>query len=175
MLSVQKFSDVEIKNVMDIPIETIGRNSNVWGRLRVPDYGDELAVGDCEVTIYATFLLREDLDRLGDRDTTYTYTPHTLRGGGGISGSSTGRPQIRDAILAHERGHASAYLDVMIPKFKAELQKFGNRKLSASDKAEVRRIYDRCKRETEAENARRANEAHENWFRDNGFNLQIRR
>ena len=173
--SGEKFSEVEIKNVMDIPIKTIGRDSNVWGRLRVPPSGNELYIDDCEVTIQATILLREDLDLLGDKSTTYTYAPHTPRGGGGISGSSTGRPQIRDAILAHERGHASAFLDVLIPKFKAELQKFGNRKLSASDKAEVRRIYDRCKKEAQAENARRANEAHENWFRNNGFNLQIRR
>ena len=173
--SGEKFSEVEVKSVMDIPIRTIGRDSNAWGRLDVPPSGDRLDVGDCEVTIYARILLREDLDLRGDKNTTYTYLPHTHRGGGGISGSSTGRPQMRGAILAHERGHASAFLDVLIPKFKAELQKFGNRKLSASDKVEVRRIYDRCKKEAEAENARRANEAHENWFRDNGFNLQIRR
>ena len=171
----EKYSEVEIKSVVDIPIRTIGRDSNVWGRLDVPPLGDSLDVGDCEVTIYARILLREDLDLQGDKNTTYTYVPHTSKGGGGVPGSSTGRPQIRDAILSHERGHASAFLDVLIPKFRAELQKFGNRKLSAADKAEVRRIYERCKRETEAENARRANEAHENWFRDNGFNLQIRR
>ena len=73
------------------------------------------------------------------------------------------------------RGYVSACLDVLIPKFRAALQKFGNRKLSAADKAEVRRIYDRCKREAEAESARRANEAHEDWYRNNGFNIQIRR
>ena len=47
--------------------------------------------------------------------------------------------------------------------------------VSAADKAEVRRIYDRCKREAESESARRANEAHEDWYRNNGFNIQIRR
>ena len=73
------------------------------------------------------------------------------------------------------RGYVSAYLEVLIPKFKAALQKFGNRKLLAADKAEVRRIYDRCKREAQAEDARRTNEAHENWYRNNGFNIQIRR
>ena len=36
-------------------------------------------------------------------------------------------------------------------------------------------VYERCKREAQAESSCRANEAHENWFRDNGFNLQIRR
>ena len=80
-------------------------------------------------------------------------------------GNSTGK----------ERGHASAFLDVLIPKFRAALQKFGNRKLSAADKAEVRRIYDQCKREAQAESSRRANEAHEDWYRSNGFNIQIRR
>lgn len=175
MWSGQKTRQVEVKSVMDISIKQIGRGSSVWGHLDVPESGDRLFVGDCEVTIYATILLREDLDRLGDGDTTYTYTPHTPRGGGGISGSSTGRPQVRGAILAHERGHASAFLDVLIPKFRAELEKFGNRKLSAADKAEVRRIYDRCKREAQSENACRANEAHENWYRNNGFNIRILR
>ena len=171
----ERYSDVEVKNVMDIAIKPSARDSNTWGHFFIPPVGDGIDVGDCEVTILATIYLHEDLDLRGDKSTTYTYVPHTSRGGGGISGSSTGRPQIRGAILAHERGHASAFLDVLIPKFKAELQKFGNRKLSAADKAEVRRIYERCKREAQAESSRRANEAHENWFRDNGFNLQIRR
>ena len=169
--SGDKYSDVEVKGVMDIPIKTSGRGSNTWGQLQE----DRLLVGDCEVTIEAVIYLREDLDLRGDRNTTYTYVPHTPSGGGGIAGSTTGRPQVRGAILAHERGHASAFLDVLIPKFKAALQKFGNRKLSASDKAEVRRIYERCKREAQAESSRRANEAHEDWYRNNGFNIQIRR
>jgi len=173
--SGEKTTQVEVKSVMDISIEPIGRGSSVWGQLQVPYYGAGLYVGDCEVIIHASILLREDLDLQGDKNTTYTYAPHTPSGGGGFAGSSTGRPQVRGGILAHERGHASAFLDVLIPKFKAELQKFGNRKLSASDKAEVRRIYDKCKREAQAESSRRANEAHENWYRNNGFNLQIRR
>ena len=175
MLSGQKTSQVEVKNVMDIAIQPIDRDSSVWGRLRIPNSGNDLFVDDCEILIHASVLLREDLDRHGDVNTTYFYTPHSPRGGGGNAWSSTGRPQVRDAVLAHERGHASAFLDVLIPKFKAELQKFGNRKLSASDKEEVRRIYDRCVRESESENARRANEAHENWYRNNGYNIQIRR
>ena len=169
--SGEKYTDVEVKGVMDIPIKTSGRGSNTWGQLQE----DRLLVGDCEVTIEAVIYLREDLDLRGDPNTTYTYVPHTPGGGGGIAGSTTGRPQVRGAILAHERGHASAFLDVLIPKFKAALQKFGNRKLSASDKAEVRRIYERCKREAQAESSRRANEAHEDWYRNNGFNIQIRR
>ena len=173
--SGEKFSEVEVKNVMDIAIHLMGKKSKDWGNLRVPDSGEGLFVDDCEIIILANIYLREDLDLHGDRDTTYFYSPHWPSGEGGNSWSSTGRPQVRGAILAHERGHASAFLDVLIPKFRAELQKFGNRKLSAADKAEVQRIYDRCKREARAENARRANEAHENWYRNNGFNIQIRR
>ena len=161
--SGEKFSEVEVKNVMDIAIHLMGKNSKDWGNLRVPDSGEGLFVDDCEIIILANIYLREDLDLHGDRNTTYFYSPHWPSGEGGNSWSSTGRPQVRGAILAHERGHASAFLDVLIPKFRAELQKFGNRKLSAADKAEVQRIYDRCKREARAENARRANEAHENW------------
>lgn len=115
---------------MDIPVETSSRNSNTWGQFYIPPSWDTLDVGDCEVTILAAIYLREDLDLQGDRDTTYTYTPHTPMGGGGFAGSSTGRPQVRGGILAHERGHASAFL---------------------------------------------ANEAHENWYRNNGFTIQIRR
>ena len=175
MRSGEKTTQVEVKNVMDIGIEPIGQGSSVWGHLAVPERGKDLFVDDCEIIIYAGIQLREDLDLQGDRNTTYFYTPHTPSGRGGGASSSTGRPQIRGAILAHERGHASAYLDILIPKFKAELQKFGNRKLSESDKAEVRRIYDRCKREAQEESSRRANEAHENWYRNNGYNIEIRR
>lgn len=173
--SGERFSDVEVKNVMDISVRDDLSSSSPWGVFNIPPSGDSLSVGDCEVTILASIHLRADLDRQGDKNTTYTYTPHSPKGWGGNAGSSTGRPQVRRAILSHERGHASAFLDILIPKFKAELQKFGDRKLSASDKAEVRRIYERCKREAEAENARRANEAHENWYRNNGFNIEIRR
>ena len=171
----QTYSDVEVKIVMDIGIKTIGQDSNIWGQFYASPSGDRLDVGDCEVTVIATIYLREDLAREGDRNTTYYYTPHTPTGGGGNAWSSTGQPQVRGGSLAHERGHASAYLDILIPKFKAELQKFGNRKLSESDKAEVRRIYDRCKSEAQEESSRRANEAHENWYRNNGYNIEIRR
>ena len=173
MRSGQKFSDVEVKSVMDIAVKDNLSNTSNWGVFDVPTTGSRLLVDDCEIVILANIHLRADLDVHGDKNTTYFYTPHSPGGRGGNSWSSTGRPQVRGAILAHERGHASAFLDVLIPKFRAELRKFGNRKLSASDKAEVRRIYDRCKRESESENARRANEAHENWYRKNGFKIRI--
>ena len=155
--------------------KTAAKKFGPWGFFNSPFSGDTLSIVDCEVTVLASIHLRADLDSYGDKNTTYTYAPHSPRGLGGVAGSSTGRPQVRGAILSHERGHASAFLDVLIPKFKAELQKFGNRKLSASDMAEIRRIYDRCRSEAQAESSRRANDAHENWYRNNGFNLQIRR
>jgi hypothetical protein len=169
------YSEVDVKNVMDISVMDDLSRSSPWGFFNSPSSGDALIIGDCEVTLFASIHLRADLDRYGDKNTTYTYAPHSPRGLGGVAGSSTGNKQVRGAILSHERGHASAFLDVLIPKFKAELQKFGNRKLSASDKAEIRRIYDRCRRESQAESSRRANELHENWYRSNGFDIQIRR
>ena len=173
--SGENYSEVEVKNAMDVSVMDDLSSSSPWGFFNSPFSGDTLSIGDCEVTVLASIHLRADLDSYGDKNTTYTYAPHSPRGLGGVAGSSTGRPQVRGAILSHERGHASAFLDVLIPKFKAELQKFGNRKLSASDKAEIRRIYDRCRSEAQAESSRRANDAHENWYRKNGFNLQIRR
>lgn len=106
--------------------------------------------------------------------TTYYYTPHTSSFEGGVSSSSDNSPQVRGGILAHERGHALSFLETFLSMFRREVSKFKAGSLTSNDKAEIKRIYNRCWKTCGGDDAKIVNDAHIKWYKDHGYNIEIR-
>ena len=134
-----------------------------------------ISVDPCEITLTLQILLKKNLVKRGRQDVTYYYDPHDMYCERGSSSTSDGSPQIRAAILAHERGHASSFLNAFLPSFKRAISRFGNKRLSRAEQEEVRRVYYDCLEDYQPDNAVRANQAHVDWYKNNGYHISIRR
>ena len=131
-------------------------------------------VDPCEIRLIMQIQLNERLVDNGDPNIIHYFEPHDIYGGKGGTTSSDGSPQIRGGILAHERGHASAFLYSLLPEFRRRISKFSKKRLSKSDQDEVRRIYQSCIEEFQPVSAARANQAQMDWYRNNGYRLERR-
>ena len=131
-------------------------------------------IDQCEIRLKMQIRLNERLVDNGDPNIIHYFDPHDIYGGKGGTRSSDGSPQIRGGILAHERGHASAFLHAMLPAFRRRISKFSKKRLSKSEKEEVRRIFQACREEFQPVSAARANQAQIDWYRDNGYRLERR-
>ena len=158
-----KLKPRDISSASEIPISQMNSRS-LWGRFiaRPNFYG-------CDAVITLSILLRADLPERGKPSTIYYYVPHILDKKG-ISSTSDGTPQVRGAVLAHERGHAEAFFSAILPRFKALV-----RDLPSSATSEIESRYNQAWREGQEESARLANEAHINWYRANGYKLEIKK
>lgn len=160
-------------NGYSYPKVTVVGDVNVRGMNSLTRNGEFLAllnVDPCEITLIVGIYLNNGLVERGSPETIYYYTPHDMYGNGGLTSTSDGSPQVQGAILAHERGHALAYLTSFLTSFKRMIaSRFGGRKLSLSEMREVQSIYDACLRENAPVDSALANEGHMNWYRDNGY------
>ena len=158
-----KLKQKEVVSANEIPISQM-RSRSLWGQfIAQPNYYG------CDVVITLSILIRDDLPERGNPSTTYYYVPHVLDKKG-ISSTSDGTPQVRGAVLAHERGHAEAFFSAILPRFKALV-----RVLPSSATSEIESRYNQAWREGQEESARLANEAHINWYRANGYKLEIKK
>jgi len=158
-----KYSYISVKNVDDISVKN-GLNSKSINGL----FAQMMNVGDCSVTIVVNIYLNDRLIEDSDKGIVHYYEPHSIKNDvmiGGIASTSNGSPQLRNGVLSHEKGHASAFLNYTIPLFRQRLKKFGCRRLSSEEKNEVRRIYEECIRSTLQESAESANKAQEEWYK----------
>ena len=152
-----------VSSASEIPI-TLVNSSSLWGQFRAnPNfYG-------CDVVITLYIMIRATAIERGKPNTIYYYTPHILDKKGSSS-TSDGTPQVKGAILAHERGHAEAFFNTILPRFKELI-----RDLPSSATSEIESRYNQAWREGQEESARLANEAHINWYRANGYKLEIKK
>ena len=158
-----KFHQKEVANANEIPISQM-KSRSLWGQfIAQPNfYG-------CEAVITLSILIRADLPEYGNPNTTYFYVPHVLNTKG-ISSTSDGTPQVRGAVLAHERGHAEAFFTTILPRFKALV-----RELPSSNRHAIESRYKQAWREGQAESARLANDAQINWYRTHGYKVEIKK
>lgn len=150
-------------------IEILDRKSStMWGL-----FSSSLQTFDCHVEISVQIYINSCVVDVGKKDVTYFYTPHHGRLGGGSS-SSDGSPQIRGGVVAHEKGHAKAFFDLVIPGVRTVAESFGNSKLSAADKAKVKATYQRLLKETEKSSGEMANERQLEWYSSHGYDIEVR-
>ena len=169
VLTSQYGIEKPVKNIDDIfvvPIasETLNGEFSSWAN-----------IDPCEIRLMMQIRLNERLVDKGDPSVIHYFEPHDIYGGKGGTTTSDGSPQIRGGILAHERGHASAFLDALVPAFRRRISKFGKKRLSTSEQDEVRRIYQSCVEEFQPVSAARANQAQMDWYKKNGYRLERRR
>ena len=166
-----KYTIVSVNSKADISIGDDFSSRSINGM-----FDHSIIIDDCDVTITVIIYLNNKLVRHGAKDSTYIYTPHWIKNGqlaGGTGKMSDGSPEFRDGVLAHELGHAEAFLTYTIPLFRKKLERFGNRRLSDSDKIEVKRMYNDCLKETLDMDAKMSNDAHTNWYGSHGINVEI--
>ena len=75
--------------------------------------------------------------------------------------------------MAHERGHARAYLTLVKLEFESEMKNFvlPNMGVISKDEAEkIRRIHGRINNRHVKESGQYANDAESSWYMGNGFN-----
>ena len=91
-----------------------------------------------------------------------------------MSSTSDGSPQVWDSVLAHERGHALSFLTKFLSMLRNEVAHFEAGKLSGDDKAEIQRIFERCRKACADDSAQKANDAQIDWYKDHGYDIQIK-
>ena len=161
-----KYSIVSVRKPSDISVENM-TSSTKWGL-----FARSLRIENCRVVVTLRILLNERMPETGRKDVTYQYKPH-VGDEGGVSFTTDGSPQIRGGILAHELGHARAFLETFLPKFQSEVDRFKAGRLTESDKSEIKRIFNRCINEASIDSGNNANEAQANWYMNNGYKFEI--
>ena len=168
VLTERRGIEKPVKKVEDIFIVPIGTGTlNGF-------FSDKINLDPCEIRLILQIQLNKDLVDNGDPNIIHYFEPHDIYGGKGGTTSSDGSPEIKGGILAHERGHASAFLHSLLPAFRRRISKFGKKRLSKSEQDEVRRIFLECKEEFQPVSSARANQAQMDWYRDNGYRLERR-
>ena len=168
-----QYKDVVVESVSDIGIvETqLGTKNGVF---RYP-YANNLEIGDCEIRIYVEIQVSNLLSSDTKRDDIIHVKNHDVdspRGQStGYSIGTSGKRPPRGAIIAHEQGHALAYL-AALSRFISALERFGNKKLTEADKAEARKIYAQYLKEFNQINMRSANETEKAWYEANGYKIE---
>ena len=166
VLTSQNGIDKPVKDIDDIFVvpltsKTLHGAFNSW-----------IDIDPCEIRLLLQIQLNEGLVDKGNPNIIHYFEPHDMYGGKGGTTSSDGSPQIRGGILAHERGHASSFMNALIPAFRRRIAKFGKKRLSKSEQDEVRRIYQSCIEEFQPVSSARANQAQMDWYKNNGYRLE---
>lgn len=165
MTSVQSVSDI---GVVELPM----RKKN--GVFSYP-YANELVINDCEIQIYVEIRLSSLLSSDTKQKSVINVMLHDVnspRGQStGVSRGAKGSRPPRGAILAHEQGHALAYL-VALSRFAQDLKRFGNKKLTDADKTEIRKLYQKYITDFNQINMRSANETEKDWYKKNGYVIE---
>ena len=138
-------------------------------------FNTQIEINECKITLTLNIFLNKNLLKNGNPNTIYYFDPHTTDGLRGGASTSDNSPQVRGGILAHERGHAESFIKVFLPMFRREIARFGNKRLTTAEQQEVKRIYDRCLLEAKEDNAARSNQAHIDWYKNNGYRIERRR
>ena len=169
--SLSGYENVEVHAVSDIEVETgTMRDHGGFSPIFVP------SSGQCELEVRLKITLSDGLVHHAPNGVSYTYQPHFAKAGSDILGggvSSTipyGQPQIYDEVLAHERGHAWAFLLFTKPIFEAYASAV-KAPVKSSDVPILKRMFSKSRMLSASKNAEYANEATINWFTSNGFDV----
>ena len=133
----------------------------------------------CTVCVILSIKMRDDLAEESSANVVYRVTPHkTGRDDGSTGVYKDGKldpshSPLKEAVMAHERGHADAYLKLVKPEFESEMKDFdlSNKGVISEDEAKkIRRIHDRIDNRHVKESGQYANDAEASWYMGNGFN-----
>ena len=161
------YSIVNVKEPSDISVRNMS-SSTRWGL-----FSYSLQIEKCQVVVALMVLLNDRMVTTGGKNITYYYVPHNGEKGG-VSSTSDGSPPVRDAVLAHELGHAQSFLQTFLPRFQKEVDKFPAGHLTERDKSDIQRIFNQCLNEASADSGNKANEAQINWYRENGYQFEVK-
>ena len=168
-----RYPTIDVIRISDIAVE----ERNVKNEHGGFDPVSNPLEGDCVLEVRLTIYLSPTLTDSPVPGITYTYEPHypPLRNNripGGISSTiPEGFPQIRDEVLAHERGHAWAFLLFTKPIFDAYVAGIVP-PLSKEDVTVVKRYYRNSRQLTASQNAEYANNATFEWYKSQGFSVK---
>ena len=169
--SLSGYENVEVHAVSDIEVETgTMRDHGGFSPIFVP------SSGQCELEVRLKITLSDGLVHHAPNSVSYTYQPHFAKAGSDILGggvSSTipyGQPQIYDEVLAHERGHAWAFLLFTKPIFEAYASTV-KAPVKSSDVPILKRMFSKSRMLSASKSAEYANEATINWFTSHGFDI----
>lgn len=165
-------------------VNDIGVSSDGWSRSQHGGFYPELSFPECcQVNYLLRIRLSSSLSMKPEKGVKYTYHPHEnkggeLTGGGSSAGTQEGSTRIvypvYGEVLAHERGHAKAFLEHFKPCFlKAVNEQISVKdgKLSEQDKVKIRGIATQCRRDTMDKNVEFSNKATLDWYKENNFNV----
>lgn len=169
------FKETIVKSVDDIQVEERTSNSQYGG-------GDFLSIeadeGLCTVKILLKIYVSKNSPKAVGKDFKFIYHPHTILSGnlaGGYtkmenSSNKTTQPPF-GAILAHEKGHANAYLEHTKPMFEQLVEKIPAPLTTATANL-VKRLYKDSIRKTRQYSADGANQATLTWLHDNNYSVE---
>jgi len=146
--------------------------SGMAGLLECAHVGEDLIVKGCDIEVSMSIVLRKNLGK-GSKRVTYIYQEHEGTNGGDFgyqrADSTVFNASVipRDAVLAHERGHAKEYIS-FIGEFANDVKDMNIDKLDMIRKKFSQAYLDNQNRIFEA-----ANEPTKNWFSNHGYKLEV--
>ena len=142
------------------------------GFLECAHVGEDLIVKGCDIEVSMSIVLRKNLGK-GSKRVTYIYQEHEGTNGGDFdyqrADSTVFNVSVipRDAVIAHERGHAKEYIS-FIGEFANDVKDMNIDKLDMIRKKFSQAYLDNQNRIFEA-----ANEPTKNWFSNHGYKLEV--
>ena len=142
------------------------------GLLECAQVGEDLIVQGCDIEISMSIVLSKNLGK-GSKRVTYIYQEHKGTNGGALGYQRADSTMFdasvipRDAVLAHERGHAKEYIS-FIGEFANDVKDMNIDKLDMIRKKFSQAYLDNQNRIFEA-----ANEPTKNWFSNHGYKLEV--
>ncbi len=166
---------IEVNSVNDIEID-FRPITGVWGYFSYPIDDIVVADGDCEISLNLSIVVRTGLQKSGTKGMKYSYSIHNNVGGSlgggnsGVSGGTSIDPLLLEGeVIAHERGHAEAFLEYTKPCFEKAIKAKYPGALKAADTEEIRRIMRDCRRKTMDKNVELSNKRTLEWYRVNKY------
>ncbi len=143
------------------------------GLLECAHVGEDLIVKGCDIEVSMSIVLRKNLGK-GSKRVTYIYQEHegtdVCDFGYQRADSTVFNASVipRDAVLAHERGHAKEYIS-FIGEFANDVKDMNIDKLDMIRKKFSQAYLDNQDRIFEA-----TNEPTKNWFSNHGYKLEVK-
>ncbi|MGI6495631.1 MAG: RHS repeat-associated core domain-containing protein [Kiritimatiellia bacterium] len=168
------YNMVEIHSAEEVPVEYGKFSGNTWGAF--DDNHLVVAACDCadSIDIFPTIIIRAGLPKQGVPGAKYLFRRHQACGGEVTSGGGYVLPSgqlIEGSVLAHERGHAQAFFELVLPRFRKAVENHFPGKLKSKDTKEVRRLFLQARKDTMKEHIEMVFKREFEWYRRNGFTI----
>ena len=129
-------------------------------------------VDNCEFVVAVQIGIIDGLETKVDATRMYHYKNHYVQGKslmlpGGNLWSDVGNVPY-DAVMAHERSHASHFLETVIPDFSQKVKQY-----SVKDKNKIKAILGEVIRKYLQQDADKTNRAQTDWFKQRGVKVNV--